>query len=46
MKIYGGVEAIDPHILNPDSRWRWVVNFSPRALKPGVRAFAAHRIGG
>jgi hypothetical protein len=32
MKTYWGSGAIVPHILNLGTRWRWVVNFTPRPL--------------
>jgi hypothetical protein len=34
MKTYCGSGGIAPRILNLDTRWRWVVNFTPRALYP------------
>jgi hypothetical protein len=30
LKAYWGIEGIAPHILDLDTRWRWVVSFTPR----------------
>ena len=35
MNVYGGNRCIDPLILNHDTLWRYVVNFTPRPLYPG-----------
>jgi hypothetical protein len=32
MKTYGGIDAV--HIVNPGTRWRWVVRFTPPPLYP------------
>jgi len=32
VKTYGGVEILEPHILNLGTRWRWVVSFTPWPL--------------
>jgi hypothetical protein len=34
MKAYKGSRSLAPHILNLDSRQRWVVNFMPQLLYP------------
>jgi hypothetical protein len=34
MKAYCGSGGIDPRILDLGTRWRWVVNFTPRPLYP------------
>jgi hypothetical protein len=34
MKAYWGSRIIPPHILDLGTRWRWVVNFTPRPLYP------------
>jgi hypothetical protein len=31
-------------ILNPDTRWRWAVNFTPRPLYPPAKNFITHWI--
>jgi len=36
MKMYWGSRRIAPRILNHDTRWRWVVSFTPRLLYPPV----------
>jgi len=40
LKTYGGGGSgyIVPRIFNLGTRWRWVVNFTPRMLYPGERA--------
>jgi hypothetical protein len=30
----GGSGCIDPHFLDPDTGWRWVIRFTPRPLEP------------
>jgi hypothetical protein len=32
MKVYRGSRRITPFIINLGSRWKWVVNFTPRPL--------------
>jgi hypothetical protein len=34
VKAYRGTRGIAPLILNLGTRWRWVVNFTPRPLYP------------
>jgi hypothetical protein len=34
LKAYWGSGGITPHILNLGTKWRWVVNFTPRLLYP------------
>jgi hypothetical protein len=34
MKAYWGIGGIAPRILDPSTRWRWVVSFTPRLLYP------------
>jgi len=34
MKAYWGSGNITPRILELDTRWRWVVSFTPRSLYP------------
>jgi hypothetical protein len=34
MKAYGGAQSTDPHILNYGTKWRWVVNITPRPIYP------------
>jgi len=33
-KTYRGSEVEVPHILDPGTRWRWVVNFKLQLLYP------------
>jgi len=35
MNVYGGNRSTDPLILNHDTLWRYVVNFTSRPLYPG-----------
>jgi len=34
MKAYKESGGTAPHILNPSTRWRWVVSFMPQQLYP------------
>jgi hypothetical protein len=34
MKTHRGSEGTAPRILNHDSRWGWVISFTPRSLYP------------
>jgi hypothetical protein len=36
MKTYWGIGDITPRNLNLDTRWRWVVSFTPRGRAPGT----------
>jgi hypothetical protein len=47
-KTYRGSGGIAPHILNLDTRWRWVVSFTTRPLNLGERRRYAldKRLGG
>jgi hypothetical protein len=42
----GGGGCIGPHFLDLDTRWRWVVSFTPRPLYHRERALGTHWIGG
>jgi hypothetical protein len=49
MKTYWGSEDIAPRILNLDTRWRWVVSFTPRPFYPQGKSlwYPMHRrLGG
>jgi hypothetical protein len=45
MKAYWGSGGIAPRILELDTRWRWVVSFTPRPLYPRKRAPDTYWIG-
>jgi hypothetical protein len=45
MKTDWGSGGIAPRILDLGTRWRWVVNFTPRSLYPRERIPANHWIG-
>jgi hypothetical protein len=45
MKI-GGSGGIAPYILNLDTRWSWVISFTPHPLKPRGKTLCTHRTGG
>jgi hypothetical protein len=46
MKTYWGSGGIAPRITDLGTRWRWVVNFTPRPLYPQGKAPGTHWIGG
>jgi hypothetical protein len=46
MKTFMGSEGIAPRILDPRTRWRWVVNFTLRPLYPQERVPGTHLIRG
>jgi hypothetical protein len=46
MKAYRGSGGIDPRIFDLDTRWRWVVSFTPRLLYPQGKSPGTHWIGG
>jgi hypothetical protein len=41
-----GEWCMDPHFLDLDTSWRWVVSFTPCRFTPGVKASGTHYIGG
>jgi hypothetical protein len=47
IKAYGGCKSISPLILNPSTRWRWVINFTPRPFKKKQLPYPLNgRLGG
>jgi hypothetical protein len=49
MKTYWGSEGIAPRILDLDTRWRWVVSFTPHSLYPQGKSLCYQldrRLGG
>jgi len=46
MKMNWGSGCVSPHILDLDTRWRWVVNFMLSLLYPWGKYPKTHWIGG
>jgi hypothetical protein len=38
MKTYWRSRSITPHILDLDTRWKWLVSFTPQSLYPQVKS--------
>ena len=46
IKAYGGRKSISPLILNPGTRWRCAINFTPRSFYPRRNNSCTPSIGG